>query len=534
MASGSASHAAVDALDVGEEEGDGALGHHGPARQQVGHGRSSHAGSQRPRFALHARIMVTNVRHRRSRNLPHAGEIAQTRARGMRWCEAVTPRPATPRFAATSVQVSGGPAKGKDPSISATAIADTTPPLHLRVPGPHCTIVRSAGVLERDPCNRSASAVVLLSRAASGMGLAWPTRNCPQRCPSTGLRRSRRLCTWGGPLGMRLAPRRCRINATPRAPRRVRKPGAADEPRSVYGRCPPARSARCDVGPHIGSFARPMRFRAASRDPLYGTPVIGAELREAIDEVSVQPRRAARPPSPMCATTTSAARAACPAGPWAMCSATSRRPPLTASSVVWGGGPRRGRRSVLGRTGPAGRQRSTLLRSDQRPSCAPTFSPPRRPWKPPSRQMPDAAWLNLTRGVDWDETTADHVVFSRWRDVEVHHVALGLGYDPTHWPPPLVDLWRPTVMAELVRPGVARSPSGVGARPRAERPTFSRGAHRPRCRSRTHRDLARGGGLEPPMTGPEPAVLPITPPPKVGPTPYRTACGGRTPRLVSR
>ena len=32
--------------------------------------------------------------------------------------------------------------------------------------------------------------------------------------------------------------------------------------------------------------------------------------------------------------------------------------------------------------------------------------------------------------------------------------------------------------------------------------------------SRTER--ARGGGLEPPTTGPEPAVLPITPPPKVG------------------
>src|SRR5437764_12788158 len=27
---------------------------------------------------------------------------------------------------------------------------------------------------------------------------------------------------------------------------------------------------------------------------------------------------------------------------------------------------------------------------------------------------------------------------------------------------------------------------------------------------------ARGGGLEPPMTGPEPVVLPITPPPKGG------------------
>src|SRR4051812_28229727 len=49
--------------------------------------------------------------------------------------------------------------------------------------------------------------------------------------------------------------------------------------------------------------------------------------------------------------------------------------------------------------------------------------------------------------------------------------------------------------------------------------------------SRTHvRDqhfhakcVARGGGLEPPMTGPEPAVLPITPPPKGG---ENTLAGG--------
>ena len=64
-------------------------------------------------------------------------------------------------------------------------------------------------------------------------------------------------------------------------------------------------------------------------------------------------------------------------------------------------------------------------------------------------EMPDAAWSHLTRGVDGDETTADHVVFSRWREVEVHHVDLGLGYEPTHWPPALVDRWLPTVMAEL-------------------------------------------------------------------------------------
>lgn len=64
-------------------------------------------------------------------------------------------------------------------------------------------------------------------------------------------------------------------------------------------------------------------------------------------------------------------------------------------------------------------------------------------------KMPPAAWSNLTRGVDGDETSADHVVFSRWREVEVHHVDLGLGYEPTRWPPALVDRWLPTVMGDL-------------------------------------------------------------------------------------
>jgi maleylpyruvate isomerase len=34
-------------------------------------------------------------------------------------------------------------------------------------------------------------------------------------------------------------------------------------------------------------------------------------------------------------------------------------------------------------------------------------------------------------------------VFSRWREVEVHHVDLGLGYSPRDWPADLVALWLP-------------------------------------------------------------------------------------------
>jgi maleylpyruvate isomerase len=40
-------------------------------------------------------------------------------------------------------------------------------------------------------------------------------------------------------------------------------------------------------------------------------------------------------------------------------------------------------------------------------------------------------------------------VFSRWREVEVHHVDLGLGYTPERWPPDLVQMWLPRVLRRL-------------------------------------------------------------------------------------
>jgi maleylpyruvate isomerase len=63
--------------------------------------------------------------------------------------------------------------------------------------------------------------------------------------------------------------------------------------------------------------------------------------------------------------------------------------------------------------------------------------------------MPDSAWDNPARGVDGDEQPARAVVFSRWREVEVHHVDLGLGYEPVDWPPALVSRWLPTVVETL-------------------------------------------------------------------------------------
>jgi maleylpyruvate isomerase len=63
--------------------------------------------------------------------------------------------------------------------------------------------------------------------------------------------------------------------------------------------------------------------------------------------------------------------------------------------------------------------------------------------------MPDEAWSRLTRGVSGKESPASAVVFSRWREVEVHHVDLGRGYLPAQWPRELVNAWLPELLAGL-------------------------------------------------------------------------------------
>jgi maleylpyruvate isomerase len=63
--------------------------------------------------------------------------------------------------------------------------------------------------------------------------------------------------------------------------------------------------------------------------------------------------------------------------------------------------------------------------------------------------MPDDAWPNATRNVSGREQPAAALIFGRWREVEVHHVDLGLGYEPTQWPAALVDAWLPRVIATL-------------------------------------------------------------------------------------
>jgi maleylpyruvate isomerase len=47
--------------------------------------------------------------------------------------------------------------------------------------------------------------------------------------------------------------------------------------------------------------------------------------------------------------------------------------------------------------------------------------------------MTAEAWLRPTRSVTGAVTPATHVALSRWREVEVHHVDLGLEYTPADW-----------------------------------------------------------------------------------------------------
>jgi maleylpyruvate isomerase len=52
--------------------------------------------------------------------------------------------------------------------------------------------------------------------------------------------------------------------------------------------------------------------------------------------------------------------------------------------------------------------------------------------------MPADAWDRVTRGVTGDLQPAWLVAHRRIREVEIHHVDLGLGYQPADWPPEMV------------------------------------------------------------------------------------------------
>jgi len=63
--------------------------------------------------------------------------------------------------------------------------------------------------------------------------------------------------------------------------------------------------------------------------------------------------------------------------------------------------------------------------------------------------MPEDAWDRPTRDVSGAEQPAGATVFRRWREVEVHHADLGLGFTPADWSDELVTIWLPRQLERL-------------------------------------------------------------------------------------
>jgi len=63
--------------------------------------------------------------------------------------------------------------------------------------------------------------------------------------------------------------------------------------------------------------------------------------------------------------------------------------------------------------------------------------------------LPDEAWSRMTRNLSGTLQPATLVMFSRWREVEVHLVDLDVGYGWQQWPRDLVDAWLPDILDNL-------------------------------------------------------------------------------------
>lgn len=64
------------------------------------------------------------------------------------------------------------------------------------------------------------------------------------------------------------------------------------------------------------------------------------------------------------------------------------------------------------------------------------------------RDVPDTVWDQQLRAIGGDQT-AWKLVFSRWRETEIHNVDLGLGYRPADWPRRFVVVTLPHVASSL-------------------------------------------------------------------------------------
>jgi maleylpyruvate isomerase len=63
--------------------------------------------------------------------------------------------------------------------------------------------------------------------------------------------------------------------------------------------------------------------------------------------------------------------------------------------------------------------------------------------------LPDEAWARYTRSVSGALLPAETLPFGRWREVEVHHVDLGLGFGPEQWSEGFVNAELPRALATV-------------------------------------------------------------------------------------
>jgi maleylpyruvate isomerase len=63
--------------------------------------------------------------------------------------------------------------------------------------------------------------------------------------------------------------------------------------------------------------------------------------------------------------------------------------------------------------------------------------------------LPSDAWPRLSRDVDGKLRSCEELVPRRWKEVEVHHVDLGRGYEPADWPDPFVQRMLPLALASV-------------------------------------------------------------------------------------
>ena len=71
--------------------------------------------------------------------------------------------------------------------------------------------------------------------------------------------------------------------------------------------------------------------------------------------------------------------------------------------------------------------------------------------------MPDDAWVRASRSISGNEQPAHVVAYSRWREVEIHLVDLGVGYTHADWPDALVARMLPEVLEQLPKRADQRS-----------------------------------------------------------------------------